>query len=394
MTRRGATTAGVFAALLLVASNQRTGLAGLSPLTGQMTADTGLSPAGIGLVSTITILVMGLLAPVIPRVSARIGGDRTLVLGLVTLAAGSLLRLVEPAMVTLFLGAMLVGAGITTIGTLLPGIIRKRFPDSAGSMTGWTTFALAFGSTVAASLAVPLADWLGWRASLAFWAVPALLAALFWWPLRSPQPTTANPAPALPWRSPTAWLVAGFLTLGTIGFFNCLAWVAPTYSDAGTGDEQAGLYMALLTAGNMAGALGGPTIGSRFADRRPVQVLAVAMAVAGALLLAVVAQLEITGMSLAAAVPPFLAGVGFGSAFGLSLLLLADAAATPHASRALSAMSFVVAFIAAAPFPTILGWLRDLTGSFSAGWILTAVLASLAALLGLRLGPSARGSVQ
>lgn len=394
MTRRGATTAGVIAALLLVASNQRTGLAGLSPLTGRIEADTALSPAGIGLVSTITILAMGLLAPVIPRASGRIGGDRTLILGLAALAAGSLLRLLEPAVPMLYAGAVLVGAGITTIGTLLPGIIRKRFPAGAGPMTGWTTFALALGSTLAASLAVPLADWLGWRGSLAFWAVPAVVAAILWWPARSAEDLGVTPAAALPWRSGTAWLVVGFLTLGTIGFFNCLAWVAPTYSDAGAGDETAALYLALLTAGNMVGALGGPLIGSRFADRRPIQVLAVAIAVLGSVLLAVVAQQQVDGLTLLAAIPPFLAGIGFGAAFGLSLLLLADTAASEHASRGLSALTFLVAFLVAGPFPTILGWMRDVTGSYSGGWVLTAALASLAAVLGLLLGPSARDSVK
>ena len=382
------------AALLVVATNQRTGLAGLSPLVGRIEEATGLSPTGIGLVSTLTIVAMGLLAPVVPRASARVGGDRTLVIGLLVLAAGSMLRLVEPAILTLYLGAILVGAGITTIGTLLPGILAKRFPDRTAPMTGWTTFALAFGSTLAASLAVPLADWLGWRGSLAFWAVPALIAALVWWPLRSRQPGAANPIPAMPWRARNAWLVVGFLTMGTIGFFNCLAWVAPTFVDAGAGEEAAGLYMALLTSGNMIGALGGPMIGSRFADRRPIQVLAVGIAVAGALLLAMASTTDISGLSGLAALAPFVAGVGFGSAFGLSLVLLADTAASPHASRALSALTFLVAFVVAAPFPTLLGFLRSVTGTYTTGWLVTAALASIAAVLGLFLGPATRGSVR
>lgn len=384
--------------LLAIASNQRTGLAGLPPLAEQIEADTGLDPAGIGLQSTLIIVTMGLLAPVVPKVAHRFGSDRTLIGGLLAIALGSVVRLLEPAVATLSIGSVLIGAGITTIGTLLPGVLATRYPNQTGTLTGWTTLALAGGATIAAAAAVPFSGALGsWRASLAMWAIPALLAVLLWLPQAKFLVTESSDPSSMPWRSPTAWQVVGYTTLGTIGFFSCLAWIAPTYSAAGVSAERAGIYLASLTLGNMAGAFIGPWLAERVRDRRAVMVGAIAVGVAGILGVGWVGAQDlgqVSSMTLGLAyLPPLAAGIGLGAAFGVSLLMLADVAATPVASRGLAAMTFLVAFLVAAPFPAILGWLADRSGGYLIGWVVTAALVSCAALTTRALGPAAKKSV-
>ena len=88
-----------------------------------------------------------------------------------------------------------------------------------------------------------------------------------------------------------------------------------------------------------------------------------------------------------------LAGAGLGAAFSLSLYLLADVAVDVSASRGLSALTFLVAFLMASPFPMLLGYLYDVAGSYAPGWIAVAVLVALACLATPRLGPAARGTV-
>ena len=62
-------------------------------------------------------------------------------------------------------------------------LIRTRFHADSGLLTGAFSMALVLGSVLAAGAAVPLEQALGgWPESLAFWALPALLAALVWLP--------------------------------------------------------------------------------------------------------------------------------------------------------------------------------------------------------------------
>jgi CP family cyanate transporter-like MFS transporter len=234
-----------------------------------------------------------------------------------------------------------------------------------------------------------LADRWGWRGALAVWAGPALLALLAWRPGRDggrPDRTEVR----MPVRSPLAWAVVAYFTLGTIGFFACLAWVAPSFVAAGADEALGGVALAVLTAGNVAGGLLGPVVAGRLADPRPVLVAAAGLAAVG---IAGLAVLPDAG-SGAALLAPALAGFGLGAGFGLSLLLLADTAAGTAASRGLSALAFLVAFTAAAPFPTVLGVLQAGSGSFAPGWWLIAGAVAAAALVVPWLGPRSRGAVR
>lgn len=383
--------------LLLVASNQRTGLAGLPPLAAEIEADTGLDPAGIGLQSTLMIVTMGLLAPLVPKAARGLGSDRTLMAGLLSIALGSVVRLLDPPVLTLSIGSVLIGAGITSLGTLLPGVLATRYPDRTGTLTGWTTLALAGGATLAAAAAVPLSDLGGWRVSLAAWAIPALMGIALWLPQATPRSVESSPPAPMPMRSRTAWQVVIYTTLGTIGFFSSLAWIAPTYGQAGVTAEIAGLYLASLTLGNMAGAFLGPWLAERVRDRRPVLVGAILVGVIGILGVGWAGTQDLGSASSVLLtltyLPPAVAGIGLGAAFGVSLLMLADVAAHPVASRGLAAMTFLVAFLVAAPFPAILGWLADRTGGYLTGWLVTAALVSCAVLATRALGPAAQKSV-
>ena len=62
--RAGVPTWAVVAALVLVAANLRTLMASLPPLAETIRADLGLSSAWMGVLTTLPVLCMGLLAPV------------------------------------------------------------------------------------------------------------------------------------------------------------------------------------------------------------------------------------------------------------------------------------------------------------------------------------------
>lgn len=169
--------------LILVALNLRPALSSLAPLLADVSQSLGLSAAKAGLLTTLPVLCLGLFAPLAPVLARRFGAERVVLGILLTLAAGIILRSLVGE-VGLFAGSLLAGASIGVIGVLLPGIVKRDFPKKAGAMMGVYTMALCLGAALAAGATVPLSKAFGdsWNIGLGFWALPALVAMLFWLP--------------------------------------------------------------------------------------------------------------------------------------------------------------------------------------------------------------------
>src|SRR4029077_4300038 len=134
-----------------------------------------------GALTTLPLLCMGFFAPPAQRLAARIGRERAITVALCLVASGLLIRLGGAQVALLYLGVVLSGAGIAIAGTVLPGIVKEFFSARAGTMTGVYMASMMTGATLAAALAVPLADALdSWQQSLASWSLLAFAGLVVW----------------------------------------------------------------------------------------------------------------------------------------------------------------------------------------------------------------------
>lgn len=379
--------------LALVAANLRTLMASLPPLAESVRADLGLSNAWMGVLTTLPVLCMGLLAPVATRAARRVGPAGAVGLGVGLALVGLVVRGVGGGQVwSLYAGTFVAGTGIALAGTLLPGIVKSVFPaHRSGLGTGLTMFAMMGGAGVASAVAVPMSHALGgWAASLLAWSPLALLALLAWLPAmrraRAARAAAASEeAPedvshALPWRSATAWLVAGYLSFQSWQFYSSLAWLAPTYESHGWSAQEAGLLMSVFTATQLVSGLVAPTLLDRFTDARGLLVAATSLGAVGEL-----------GIWLAPEGAPWLwaavVGAGQGACFALGLGLLVRYARTPRDSARLTAMAFLVSYTVASAGPATMGAVRDGTGSYAALWAVLALVGVPQLLAASRLRP-------
>lgn len=373
-------------AIFLVALNLRAALASLPPLVHTIRDDLGLSAAAAGLLTTLPVLCMGVFAPLAQRLAHRVGREATVAWALVALLGGLLLRLAGAVLPLLLASTLLVGIGIALSGTVLPGIVKEHFRRRSGAMTGVYLLAMMVGATAAAALSVPFADATGsWRLSLSAWAVVALLGLLAWLPVvravndhdEQPEPPGTGP---LPWRSPTARLLAAYLALQSFGFYSQLAWISPSYEARGWSAADAGLLLAVWSIVQLVTGVGGPALADRVRDRRPL--------VGGALVLTLVG---LAGVVVAPGAAPVLwvslLGLGQGAGFALGLVKLVDYAPTPAASARLSALVFLFSYSLASLGPLAFGAVHDVTDDFGAAYLLLLVLALVQLSLVPRLRP-------
>ncbi len=378
-------------ALVAVSANLRTAIASVPPLAKAIATDLDLSSAAIGVVTTLPVLCMGLLAPAAQRLGERVGAAASVQIAMGAVFAGVLMRWWGDQLWALYAGTFIAGFGIAVAGTLLPRLVKTVFPpERTGTITGLYMLAMMGGAAASSALSVPLAARFGsWQGSLASWGILAAVGALAWAPvtLNLSAYKAANPDAAtshgLPWRHPTAWLVAAYLAVQSWQFYSCLAWIAPSYVARDWDPATAGYLLSAFGGAQLVSGLLGPVLTDRIHDHRAVLMPAAALGLVGML-----------GLLLAPDVAAWawvvVLGLGQGAAFSLALVLLVDYAETPAGSGRLTAMAFFVSYTIASLGPTVTGALRDLTGSFRVIWLLMAVMMLVQIALALQMRPGLR----
>ena len=308
-------TARAALAVVLLSLNLRTIFASLPPLLDEVRGDLHMSATVAGLLITLPVVCLGALAPLAPRLARRVSIEWLLVACAVLTGAGVGIRGVGGT-AALFAGSLLAGAAVAIAQTLLPVLIRSRYPDHVGLLTGAFSMAITLSAAIAAGLAVPLERALGggWEASLAAWAVPALAAAIVWLPraLRDDTRVSDEATPGL-WRNPLAWSVAAYFGVQAAGFYATLAWLPSILREQGYSASSAGALLALSAVVQFVPAFLIPVLAARSRTQAGILAAIVVLGVAG------VAGLM--AAPAAAGVWMVLLGLSQGGALGLGLIL-------------------------------------------------------------------------
>jgi CP family cyanate transporter-like MFS transporter len=359
-------------AVVLVALNLRMAVTSVPPIL----PDLGLSPLGGSLLTTLPVVLFGVGAAAAPAVRARLGEERSLFAALGLLLAGVVARGLWPES-ALFPGTVLACAGIAVLNVLLPGFVRRRFPDRVGLMMGLYTTALIAGATLASGLTVPVRDAAGGSNGIALgaWALPLGFAALAWLPVlreaHGPPSGEARAGISLR-RSPLAWQVTLFMGLQSLLYFAPLSWLPTIYREEGISAATAGVLLSLFNAVGMVSALAAPVLAGRMRDQRGSVAATVCLTAAGVLTLLVAPR----SGALVAAV---LLGLGQGAALSLALLMIVLRAGDDHTAARLSGMAQGAGYVIAGAGPLGVGLLHALSG----GW--TVPLLALLAVVGVEL---------
>ncbi|ANO52734.1 CynX/NimT family MFS transporter [Woeseia oceani] len=358
-------------ALLLLAFCMRSVLVVIAPLVSDIQAEYGLSASSASLLIAVPVLCFALLAPVAPRLSLRFHSEPVLLACALLISIGTVLR-VLPAMPALMLGTVALGCGIAVANVLLPAFVKRHFPERTGLMTGLYLVAMSGGATLAAVAAVPMTEvTASWRVPATVWALPALLAAVAWSVhLRrgKGQQVPVTPYGSL-WRNPLAWQVTVFMGLQSVGFYSMTAWLPTVLVDAGLSRAAAGGHLSVLTLLGIPTALFMPVLAMRLRDQRLL-----------ALGVSLLTSAGVAGLLLAPATATLLwsslIGIGIGSAFSVSMVLIVLRSRDGQQAAQLSSMAQTGGYLLATLGPVLVGALYDLTGGWHAamGLLLFATL--------------------
>jgi len=365
----------LLAGIALVALNLRPAIASVGPLVADIRADTGLSNAALGFITTLPLLSFGFLSIFAVGVGRRIGMDRAVGLAVVLIGVGTVLRGAMP-IAALYAGTALLGVGVALGNVLLPALAKRHFANRTGLITSLYSTMMGLGATAAAGLSVPIAVHIGWRGALAVWVVPAVIALFVWMPQMRTVPKahddTSRATFAALGRSLLAWQVALFMGLQSLTFFVLVAWLPDLLQSRGVSEAAAGGLLALSQAMGMAGSALVPVWAGASRDQRPIIWVLVLLEAAGLL------GLALSGDTLAWL---WVSLVGFvlGGTFGLALTILVLRSRDAESTGRLSGMAQSVGYLLAATGPPVFGWLHDVTNGWRVplGFLMVVLLGKL-----------------
>jgi len=371
------------ASLVLIAVNLRPVFSSASALLPEIAQTFGLSSTGIGLLTTLPVICLGAFSPLAPWLAQKIGTERTLLCVLALLMVGTALRGFN-SIPLLFIGTALAGACIAVGNVLLPGLVKRDFPDKAALMTGCYTMALCAGAAAAAGFTVPIEHLLNGSApaALAAWALPVFGVLLLWLPQtlglsRRPKRSGFRVEGLL--RDPLAWQVTLFMGFQSALAYSVFGWLVPILRERGVDSFTAGAIVSVSVMVQAGACLVVPHIAVRRPDQRAVVIVLLAAAVTAllGLLFAPLSMLWIWAV---------LQGIGQGGLIAVAMTIIVLRSPDAHVAAHLSGMAQCVGYLLAATGPLIVGLLHSWTGGFAASAFLFVLLGSCAGIAGWGAG--------
>ena len=379
-TRRAPEGAVFVVGVLLLALNLRPAVTAVPSILDEIGRQLGYSSVVLTVVTTIPVLCFAVFSPVAGWLGRSIGDERGLGLAIAAVAGGQGLRAAAPA-VGFMAGTVLTTAGIAMMNVLLSSLVKRRAPERAAHLLAGYLAMLYVGAMAGSALSVPLyrAGGHSLRLPLGIWAVPALLAVLFWVPQLGrhtvPDPEERGTAVALG-RSRLAWAVTAFMGLQSLTFYATLSILPDLYRSRGMNPSTAGLVNTMLSVGGVITAVAAPVLVARFGIGRGILVFSAVASVA-----ATVAPLFVP---LGAALPvAFALGLGQGVSIALALYFIMARAATPAVAGALSGMAQGTGYLIAVAGPLVAGLLHSASGSWDASVAFLSLVTALTLWFGL-----------
>ncbi|WP_060177228.1 MFS transporter [Streptomyces sp. IMTB 1903] len=339
----------------------------LGALGPRLVTELHLSPALLGLTTTIGFAAAAALSPAGGRIVDRIGPRRSLVL-LLLLSAAALTLIGAAPGAGLLLGAVALGGVPQALANPATNkaVLRAVPPARRGAVTGLKQSGVQVGAFAAGAPLAALASGIGWRGAVWTGAAAALLTGL--WALRvlpaDPPPPPAGPRTQPAPRAMVAWLAVYSLFLGA-GIASVNTYLALFGAQRlGMGPTTAAALVAVLGVAGIAGRVAWARAARPGRAEWLPGGLACGALGAAALLAAALAAGPLVWLGAVAA------GLFAVSANAVSMVLVLQRAAPGRAGQdsALVAAGFFAGF---ALGPPLFGLLAQ-SGRYGPGWLLVA----------------------
>lgn len=256
-------TALVLVLIIILACNLRAPITGCGALTNIMRESLGLSAGTAGVITTVPVLAFAVISPFVFWINKAAGAGRTVFISMLLLVCGIIMRSFAGE-TGVFAGMALIGLGIGICNVLIPAIIKDRFPDRIGAMTGMYTAVMQVTSTVSTAVSVPIASSFGWNTALFVWIVTAAAALICSIPnigmtIEGEKDISKGDHGKL-YGSSMTWWVTAYMGVQSLLFYSFVAWLSPIMQSRGYTITQSGFILSVYIIMGIVGSCALPFI--------------------------------------------------------------------------------------------------------------------------------------
>ncbi|WP_158209258.1 CynX/NimT family MFS transporter [Myroides phaeus] len=377
----------MFLGVIFIASNLRAPLTSVGPVVAEISKALSLSNTAAGLITTIPLMAFALLSGVVPKVSRKYGMELVLLGSIILLTIGLIIRPLG-SIVSLFLGAALVGTAITVGNVLMPAFIKNNFSNKVGTMMGVYSVAMNLTAALAAGFSISLGRItnFGWKGSIGIWLVLSLVTIVVWIPqLKKKQEETVKGDFPIEentvnlYKSGLAWAVTVFMGVQSLLFYCLAAWLPKVAQTWGMSIEDSGWILSYVQFAQLPMTFAGAIIASKMNNQKLLSLIVGLLFIVGIGGILIFKTDYIVLWCV-------LIGAGSGLAFSLSMLFFVLRTRSTVQSAELSGMAQAFGYLIAACGPPLFGAFYDFSGSWTSSFIFLLVMSVTLLISGIIAG--------
>lgn len=375
-----------FIGVLLIASNLRAPITALGPVIHEIAASFNLSAAYTGLLNALPLLIFGLVSPLAPLLTRKIGLEKSLLAALVLITAGCLARSTLEAM-GLWTGTFFIGLGIAVANVLVVPLIKRDYPDQTARCIGLYAATMALTAAFSSGIAAPLSELSAatWRVSTGVWAIPAAFALIMWLKVcaRTGKQAAITSKPIVKstgsvWKSGVAWQVSMFMALQTMVFYTLIDWYPSMANEHGVSAAAAGFHLFIYQAVAVVANLSTAALIARLRDQRLPGLICSLFITFGVAGLLIVPQASVLWLVLA--------GIGAGMSMVTCLTLFGLRSREHHQAAQLSGQAQCIGYLIGALGPYLAGMLHNHTHTWSSTLLCLVLISCVQAYFAWQAG--------
>jgi nitrate/nitrite transporter NarK len=364
-----------------------------SPLVPNIVSELAITNAEAGFLFSVSILTLMVFRIPWGILFDRKGFKRTMMLSLLLMTVFGLARGFATDYFSLLVTQFLLGVGLSGVIPAVPRLVSCWFPRARiGIATGVCLAGFPIGDFVALSFTPILVNALGgFRMVFQIYGVWCLLLVILWWrlahetepPNQSSDRTRLRSELRKLLKNKMVWILTGLYFCAGGCYDTLLVWLPTIMQAQGFEPFSASFVASMLPAGFLFSALAIGAFSDRIGLRKPFVIVMGAASGPAIFLTSIAAGLPVYLIA-------FLAGL---FTVGVLTVVLAIPVETPDLAGNMSSVLGIVASLGNGGsfiLPTIVGYLRDVSGTFLLPMLLLAIIGEGMLALGLLLPETGR----
>ena len=366
----------IFLSLIL-----RTPITSVGAILGPLKSILDINNTVAGFITTIPLIAFAIFSPMVAKLLNKAGLEKTLLLAVITISIGLALRFYINTYV-FFLTTFIIGVGITVGNVLLPGLVKKYYPEKLGLMTGFYAVVMNVGAAVAAGVSYPIlstnigGEKFSTGLAVNIWLVIAVIN-IFVYTAMSKNSSVSEVKDSHEkvhgyFKYSKMWTIMLSMGLQSALFYCSVSWFSEIMISKGFTPETAGLLLSISQFAQFPSTFIVPILADKLHNKLIIPVI-----ITIGYLVSLVGMLYTSGNFVLMLIFIIIFALAGGGSFSYVMYLFSVKSRNESEAADISGLAQSGGYLLAAVFPPLLGYIRDISDWNKALYVLILTAAVL-----------------